>query len=132
MFRVAAAAMLMTLCAGLVAADGPDPGTVALRLKSARYLARGDTGLASANDGGAIGYNPANLAATSISNYDDPSLAAQDPKPWKTECANSIEVAGDLDFWSLMRAIRDIRDSHGYLEALGKPQGPRGTEIPRA
>lgn len=114
MFRVAVAVMLTALCAGLVVADGPDPGTVALRLKSARYLARGDTGLASANDGGTIAYNPANLAATSIAHYDDPSLAAQDPKPWKTECANSAGLGGDLDFWSLLRAFRNVHKSWGF------------------
>ena len=113
MSRIGIAVVLIALLLTAVAVQAQDEGSVAMRLKAARYLARGDTGLASANDGATIGYNPANLASVSIANYDDPFMLADDPKPVKTECANTIEASGGTEFYSLLRAIRDMRKDWG-------------------
>ncbi len=114
MSRIAIAVVLLALLLSAVAVQAGEVNQMALSLKTAIYLARGDTGLASANDGGAIAYNPANLASVSITNYsDDPFRYGGDPKPVKTECVNSIAVSGDSDFWSLFRAIRDVRKDWG-------------------
>lgn len=113
MSRVGIAVLLSALLLSAIAVQVQADGTVALRLKAARYLARGDTGLASANDGATIGYNPANLASVSISHYADGAPFGEDPAPFKTECANTLEVSGDFDQWSLLRALRDVRKDWG-------------------
>lgn len=111
MIRVVLPFVLLALLAAavVVQADG-----TAVGLRSARYLARGNTGLASADDGATVAYNPANLAITNIAHYSDPFQAFDDPKPWKTECANSAEVSGDFDCWSLLRAFRNIHKDWGF------------------
>jgi hypothetical protein len=111
MTRLVLPFVLLALLASAVVAQAD---ATAAGLRSARYLARGNTGLASADDGATVAYNPANLAATNIAHYTDPSEALGDPKPWKTECANSAELSGDLDFWSLLRAFRNVHNDWGF------------------
>jgi len=107
MYRLMTVVILLVLLLATTTAFG------GIRLNTARYLAMGNTGLASADDGGTLGLNPANLASTNLVRYADHD-GMYDDKPWKMQCAQTAEFCGGLDYWGLHRAVRNIEKNWGF------------------
>ncbi len=82
--------------------------------QTARYLGMGMTGIAVADDAGALQFNPANLASLDIA-----LPAAAHPQydpwahPWDWQVAGSLEVSGDLDYKALHLAGGNSQNGYG-------------------
>jgi len=89
---------------------------------TSRYYAMGGTGIASANDAGAVTFNPANLGFLGLQTKAEPRYGGRRAAPenlWTYEVAGSAELDGELDFWGLSMAAKDTQAPQGFGFSYG-------------
>ena len=95
--------------------------------QTARYLGMGMTGIAGADDAGALEFNPASLASLRIAS---PAAVGSQydhwTHPWDWQVAGSLEVSGDRDYEALHLAGGNSQDGYGlgasWADAMGADQ----------